>query len=154
MTTAAKDHQNKSNANTAIIRMPELEIITGLARPTVYKRLKDDPTFPRPVSLSDSKSKGRPVGWVLSEVQDWVRSRIDKREAPSAEIKNREPESRHEDIRDRFAMAALQGILANAHLSRSIMKEPAADRRSAKDIQSWHAEAAFQFADAMMESRK
>lgn len=29
-----------------IIRMPELESITGLARPTIYKRLKDDPTFP------------------------------------------------------------------------------------------------------------
>lgn len=59
-----------------IIRMPELEGITGLARPTVYKRLKDDPTFPRPVPLSDSKSRGAPVGWVLAEVQQWVRERI------------------------------------------------------------------------------
>lgn len=59
-----------------IIRMPDLEAITGLARPTVYKRLKDDPTFPRPVSLSDSKSRGAPVGWVLGEVQEWVRKRI------------------------------------------------------------------------------
>lgn len=59
-----------------IIRMPELEGITGLARPTVYKRLKDDPTFPRPVPLSDSKSRGAPVGWVLGEVQEWVRKRI------------------------------------------------------------------------------
>jgi prophage regulatory protein len=59
-----------------IIRMPELEAITGLARPTVYKRLKDDPTFPRPVPLSDSKSRGAPVGWVLGEVQEWVRKRI------------------------------------------------------------------------------
>lgn len=59
-----------------IIRMPDLEVITGLARPTVYKRLKDDPTFPRPISLSNSKSRGAPVGWVLSEVQEWVRKRI------------------------------------------------------------------------------
>lgn len=59
-----------------IIRMPDLEAITGLARPTVYKRLKDDPTFPRPVSLSNSKSRGSPVGWVLGEVQEWVRKRI------------------------------------------------------------------------------
>ena len=59
-----------------IIRMPGLEAITGLARPTVYKRLKDDPTFPRPVPLSDSKSRGAPVGWVLGEVQEWVRKRI------------------------------------------------------------------------------
>ena len=59
-----------------IIRMPELTAITGLARPTIYKRLNDDPTFPRPVSLSNSKSRGSPVGFVLAEVQEWVRKRI------------------------------------------------------------------------------
>ncbi|NMZ76629.1 AlpA family phage regulatory protein [Pseudomonas nitroreducens] len=64
---------------TVIIRMPELEALTGYKRPTVYKRLKDDPTFPRPVPLSDSTSRGAPVGWVLAEVQAWVRQRIAKR---------------------------------------------------------------------------
>lgn len=59
-----------------IIRMPEVEAITGLARPTIYKRLKGDSTFPRPVPLSDSNSRGAPVGWVLAEVQEWVRQRI------------------------------------------------------------------------------
>ena len=59
-----------------LIRMPDLEAITGLARATVYKRLKDDPSFPRPVSLSNSKSRGSPVGFVLAEVQGWVRQRI------------------------------------------------------------------------------
>lgn len=59
-----------------LIRMPDLEAITGLARPTVYKRLKDDPTFPRPVPLSNSKSRGSPIGFVLAEVQEWVRKRI------------------------------------------------------------------------------
>lgn len=59
-----------------IIRMPDLEAITGLARPTIYKRLKDDPSFPRPVPLSDSKSRGAPIGFVLAEVQEWVRKRI------------------------------------------------------------------------------
>ncbi len=59
-----------------IIRMPDLEAMTGLARPTVYKRLKDDPTFPRAVPLSNSKARGEPVGWVLNEVQEWVRKRI------------------------------------------------------------------------------
>ncbi len=59
-----------------IIRFPDVEAITGLARATVYKRLKDDPAFPRPVSLSNSKSRGSPVGFVLAEVQAWVRQRI------------------------------------------------------------------------------
>ncbi|MDF0729203.1 AlpA family phage regulatory protein [Pseudomonas entomophila] len=63
-----------------LIRMPDVEAMTGLARPTVYKRLKDDPTFPRPVPLSNSKSRGAPVGWVLAEVQAWVRQRIALRE--------------------------------------------------------------------------
>lgn len=61
---------------STIIRMPDVEAITGLARATVYKRLKDDPTFPRPVPLSNSESRGAPVGWILAEVQAWVRQRI------------------------------------------------------------------------------
>ncbi|MEZ1837376.1 AlpA family phage regulatory protein [Pseudomonas putida] len=65
---------------TVIIRINELSAITGYARPTIYKRLKDDPTFPRPVPLSDSKSRGAPVGWILAEVQAWVRQRIALRE--------------------------------------------------------------------------
>lgn len=67
-----------------IIRVPEVSAITGLARPTIYKRLKDDPTFPRPVSLSNSKSRGSPVGFVLAEVHAWVASRIAKRDQGAA----------------------------------------------------------------------
>lgn len=62
--------------SAVIIRMPELEALTGYKRPTIYKRLKDDPSFPKPVPLSDSTSRGAPVGWVLAEVQAWVRKRI------------------------------------------------------------------------------
>jgi prophage regulatory protein len=65
---------------TVIIRISELSAITGYARPTIYKRLKDDPTFPKPVPLSDSKSRGAPVGWILAEAQAWVRTRIALRE--------------------------------------------------------------------------
>lgn len=61
---------------TTLIRMPELEALTGLARATVYKRLKDDPSFPKPVPLSNSTARGAPVGFVLSEVQNWIRGRI------------------------------------------------------------------------------
>ncbi len=74
LTSTATIHQFDP-ANT-LIRMPDVEAITGLARPTVYKRLKDDPSFPRPVPLSNSKSRGSPVGFVLAEVQAWVRQRI------------------------------------------------------------------------------
>lgn len=62
--------------SSTIIRFSDLEAITGLTRPTVYRRMKDDPTFPRPVPLSDSTSRCAPIGWVLAEVQAWVRTRI------------------------------------------------------------------------------
>lgn len=61
---------------TTLIRMPELVALTGLARATVYKRLKDDPNFPKPVPLSNSTARGAPVAFVLSEVQNWIRGRI------------------------------------------------------------------------------
>ena len=63
-----------------IIRMGALEGLVGMARPTIYKRIKDDPTFPRPVPLSNSNARGAPVGFVLAEVQQWIQSRIDMRE--------------------------------------------------------------------------
>lgn len=60
-----------------IIRMPELLSITGLGgRTSAYRLMKEDPTFPKPVKLSNSTSRGAPVGWVLGEVQEWVRHRI------------------------------------------------------------------------------
>lgn len=87
MHTIHTSHQLSSGASQnfdpaiTLNRMPDLEAITGLARPTLYKRLKDDPTFPRPVPLSNSsKSRGSPVGFVLAEVQAWVRQRIALRE--------------------------------------------------------------------------
>lgn len=62
---------------TTLIRMPEVEAIVGLARPTIYKLMKkDDSGFPLPVQLSNSTARGAPVAWVLAEVQEWVRSRI------------------------------------------------------------------------------
>jgi len=65
---------------TILIRIPAVETITGSKRATIYKRLKDDPTFPKPVQLSNSKARGAPVAWVLAEVQEWVRQRIALRE--------------------------------------------------------------------------
>jgi len=71
---------SKVDATDRLIRMPELMRLTGLQRTTVYKRLKDDRTFPRPVPLSTSTARGAPVGFVLSEVQAWIEARIASRE--------------------------------------------------------------------------
>ncbi|AHF66022.1 helix-turn-helix transcriptional regulator [Pseudomonas cichorii] len=80
VTPTSADARSAYDPATTIIRMDELAAITGIKRPTVYKRLKDDPTFPRPVPLSNSKYRGAPVGFVLAEVQAWVRQRIALRE--------------------------------------------------------------------------
>jgi prophage regulatory protein len=47
---------------------------TGLARSTIYKYIAEG-TFPKPVSLGD-----RCVGWVESEVHDWILARIEERD--------------------------------------------------------------------------
>lgn len=60
-----------------LIRMNEVTKIVGLARPTIYKLLRNpENKFPRPVKLTDATGKSAPVAWVLSEVQDWTRTRI------------------------------------------------------------------------------
>jgi prophage regulatory protein len=43
---------------------------TGLSRSTIYVRLEQG-RFPRPVSLG-----GRAVGWIESEVDEWIGERI------------------------------------------------------------------------------
>lgn len=57
-----------------IIRLKEVIDSTGLARSTIYKYVAEG-TFPKPVSLGD-----RCVGWVDSEVHDWILARIEERD--------------------------------------------------------------------------
>lgn len=57
-----------------IIRLKEVIDSTGLARSTIYKYVGEG-TFPKPVSLGD-----RCVGWVDSEVHDWILARIEERD--------------------------------------------------------------------------
>ncbi|AVR85001.1 MULTISPECIES: helix-turn-helix transcriptional regulator [Pseudomonas] len=60
-----------------IIRLKEVIDSTGLARSTIYKYIGEG-TFPKPVSLGD-----RCVGWVDSEVYDWILARIEERDSVS-----------------------------------------------------------------------
>lgn len=62
-----------------IIRLREVIEKTGLARSTIYKYI-DAGTFPEPVPLG-----GRSVGWVDSEVHDWIISAIDVRDRARAD---------------------------------------------------------------------
>lgn len=57
-----------------IIRLKEVIDSTGLARSTIYKFIGEG-SFPKPVSMGD-----RCVGWVESEVHDWILARIEERD--------------------------------------------------------------------------
>ncbi|HEX8594741.1 MAG TPA: AlpA family transcriptional regulator [Pseudomonas sp.] len=57
-----------------LVRLKEVIDCTGLGRSTIYKYVAEG-TFPKPVSLGD-----RCVGWVESEVHDWIMTRIQERD--------------------------------------------------------------------------
>ena len=56
---------------TAILRLPVVKARTGLSRSTIYLRVSEG-EFPKPVSLG-----GRAVGWIESEIQQWLERRIE-----------------------------------------------------------------------------
>jgi len=80
-----------------IIRRRDVEARTGLSRSAIYARLRPnpkrpsdyDPTFPRPIQIGP-----RAVGWIASEVDDWVAARTAEREwTPPRAQKDESPSS-------------------------------------------------------------
>ena len=57
---------------TTILRLPIVKARTGLSRSTIYLRIAEG-SFPKPVSLG-----GRAVGWIESEIDDWLKAQIQK----------------------------------------------------------------------------
>ncbi len=58
--------------NDTILRLPAVKAATGLARTTIYERIRAG-TFPKPIPIGE-----RAVGWSASEVGRWVQARIDE----------------------------------------------------------------------------
>jgi prophage regulatory protein len=54
----------------AILRRKHVETRTGLSRSTIYRYIKDG-VFPKPVPLGP-----RAVGWLESEVSEWIAERV------------------------------------------------------------------------------
>jgi prophage regulatory protein len=52
-----------------ILRLPTVRAITGLSRSSIYQMVSNG-SFPRPIPLGT-----RAVGWLGSEVVDWVAQR-------------------------------------------------------------------------------
>ncbi|MBX3678543.1 MAG: AlpA family transcriptional regulator [Rhodocyclaceae bacterium] len=65
-------HLQTEPTKYTVIRRREVEARTGLSRSTIYERIRAG-TFPAPVSLG-----ARAVGWVESEISDWLVDQIAK----------------------------------------------------------------------------
>lgn len=58
-----------------VIRLNQVIDSTGLGRSTIYKYITEG-KFPAPIKLSE-----RCVGWLESEVQQWIKNRIEVRDS-------------------------------------------------------------------------
>ena len=57
-------------SSVSMLRRGRVQMRTGFSRSTLYRRVAEG-TFPQPVNLG-----GRTVGWVESEIQDWLERQI------------------------------------------------------------------------------
>jgi prophage regulatory protein len=67
-----------------ILRLPAVKARTGLSRSSIYQHIAHG-SFPRPVSLG-----ARAVGWVESEIEEWILRKIKESRGSSPVIGNRE----------------------------------------------------------------
>lgn len=58
-----------------ILRRPEVQRRVGMGRSTLYAAIAEG-RFPRPVNLG-----ARAVGWLETEVDDWLAARVAERDA-------------------------------------------------------------------------
>ena len=61
----------------SILRLPAVQKRTGLSRSSIYRRINEG-TFPRQVKLGGG-SKGRAIGFLDSEISDWLSLQIKER---------------------------------------------------------------------------
>jgi len=60
----------KMKSTNRILKLPEVIQVTGLARSTIYLRMKEK-RFPTHIKLGE-----RSVGWLEKEIQGWLDQRI------------------------------------------------------------------------------
>jgi prophage regulatory protein len=71
---------------TIILRLPAVRARTGLSRSTIYQRI-DDGRFPKPIRLGR-----RAVGWIESEIEEWLAQLIKTSRKVSPERKTAQAE--------------------------------------------------------------
>ncbi|UCV09145.1 AlpA family transcriptional regulator [Dechloromonas denitrificans] len=68
--------QEKCSTPLVILRRRQVEARTGLSCSSLYRYIAEQ-KFPAPIDLGG----GHSVGWVESEVQNWLESRVAARDA-------------------------------------------------------------------------
>ena len=63
-----------------VVRLQQVMEMTGLGRSTVYKYVSEN-WFPKPIPLG-----GRSVGWLESEVVEWIMARVSERDIRTGEF--------------------------------------------------------------------
>lgn len=58
-----------------IIRIDETAAMCGTTRKGLDNLRIKDPTFPKPVPLTNSKARSAPKGFVYGEVREWIERR-------------------------------------------------------------------------------
>ncbi|MDP3439596.1 MAG: AlpA family transcriptional regulator [Azonexus sp.] len=56
------------NVKKRLLSLPEVEIVTGLSKPTIYRHIQKS-TFPAPLKIST-----RRVGWLAEDIDGWLAS--------------------------------------------------------------------------------
>lgn len=72
MFAMSNDTQQGANMAHRVLRLPAVKASTGLSRSSIYMRVADG-QFPKPIKLG-----ARAVGWLESEVDEWLSRQIER----------------------------------------------------------------------------
>ena len=62
------------------MRLKEVVETTGLSKSSVLRELKKvGSDFPKPFRLTDSEKGKAPIGWLNSEIQEWILKKANER---------------------------------------------------------------------------
>lgn len=73
---SAESHNETPEQSLRFLRMSQVEEKIGLCKRTIWRKIKAE-SFPSPVPLGDNS-----VGFVESEIEEWMQTRIAARPKP------------------------------------------------------------------------
>jgi prophage regulatory protein len=87
MTEELRQQLDDAQRPLRILRLREVKAKTGRSQSSIYADMAED-KFPRAIPIG-----GHSVGWLETEIDDWIRSRVAERDAAVLENPNGEPKT-------------------------------------------------------------